>query len=629
MAKAKTFERREQQGNRAAGPAPPPAPGFFARYLRELGVCVALAAAVYFVFSQIGAHGYVNFDDWDYVGENLAVLSGITWEGVKFAFTTDMTANWHPVTWLSHMLDVQLFGEDPGAMHLSSMWLHAANAILLFALLRYLTGAFWRSAAVAALFAVHPLHVEPVAWLSDRKDLVATFFWLLTALTYGRWVKSGSSEVEGQRNWRWFALAHLTAALATMSKPTAVTLPFTLLLLDLWPLARTERLGRRVMEKAGFFAIAAGQSVATYLIQRNIGATTALADAGFGDKVANAIASYGVYLWQTVIPVNLTPMYPFPKQIQWLTVGLAILALATITMFAWARVRRQPYLAAGWLWYLVALAPMIGIVQVGIQSHADRYTYVPLIGIFWIIAWGLYDWLGEARWRSSAFQGVAGVVLLTLMWLSYAQAALWVDDPTLFGHTLKVTGPNRLAHTIVGLSQLRVKNLDDAESHLRKALELEPKFMPAYRHMAELLFARGNSEEAVKLLDRAVELEPRAAVTYYNRGIVLRALGRQEEALADFAKAVKIGVSTDQAKRSYVESGLIQRGEGKFTEALASFEQAMELDPSYYLAKKNLAFTYYMMKDYQKAHYWFQQLQGIDPTDRDVAGALASLKQNK
>lgn len=320
--------------------------GFWRRYPREIGVCAVLAAAIWLVFVQIGAHGLINFNDWDYVGENPAVLSGITWEGVKFAFTTHVTANWHPITWLSHMLDVQLFGLNPGTMHLSSMWLHAANAMLLFALLRCLTGAFWRSAAVAALFAVHPLHVEPVAWLSDRKDLLATFFWLLTALTYGHWAKRCASP----SSWRWFALAHVWAAMATMSKPTAVTLPFTLLLIDLWPLARMDSLARRLAEKAGFFLLAAGQGLATYMIRSDISSTTALVDVSFARKFANAVASYGVYLWQTIVPVNLTPMYPFPQGIQWLPVGVAALAIVGVSAVALLRTRQQPYLAAGWFW---------------------------------------------------------------------------------------------------------------------------------------------------------------------------------------------------------------------------------------------------------------------------------------
>jgi tetratricopeptide (TPR) repeat protein len=616
MAKAKTHERRREAEKPATAPVAA-TPGFFQRNYREMGVCAMLAMAVWLVFRQIGSHGFINFDDWDYVGENLAVLSGITWEGVKFAFVTDMAANWHPVTWLSHMLDVQLFGVDPGAMHLASMWLHAANAVLLFVVLRYLTGALWRSAAVAALFAIHPLHVEPVAWLSDRKDLVATFFWLLTALTYGHWAKRGAV------SWRWFALAHVWAALATMSKPTTVTLPFTLLLLDLWPLGRWENLPRRVMEKAGFFLLAVGQSVATFVIQRDAGATMALPDVSFGRVWANAIASYGVYLWQTVAPRNLTPLYPFPERIEWLPTIASAAAILGISWAVLRQLRQRPYLAAGWFWYAGVLLPMIGFVQVGLQAHADRYTYVPLIGIFWMVVWGLYERLGSAMW----LRGVAVAVGILFMWASYAQAAFWVDDRTLFGHTLAVTRRNRLAHTVVGLSNLRAKNYEEAERHLRTALELDPKFMPAYRHMAEAVFAREKPEEALKLLDQAMALAPRAAVTYYNRGIVLRALGRNTEALADLEKAVKIGLDTDRIKRAHLEAGLIQKGEGKNAEALTYFQKALEVDPFYYLAEKNLAFTYYSMKDYEQAIYWFQQLQAIDPADEDVKRALASIKK--
>ena len=623
MAKAKKEQRalRPQQpspADRATGP------GFIQRHLRELGICGLLLAAVLLIFSQVGSHSYINFDDWDYVGENPAVLSGITWEGVKFAFTTKMTANWHPITWLSHMLDVALFGENPGAMHLVSLWMHAANSMLVFLLLRYLTGALWRSAAVALLFAVHPLHVEPVAWLSDRKDLVSTLFWLLTALTYGHWVKLG------RVSWQWFALAHVWAALATMSKPTTVTLPFTLLLLDLWPLGGLlEEPAKRVVEKAGFFLLAAVQSVVTFIIQRDLGATQALPDADFTRKFANAITSYGVYLWQTLAPHNLTPMYPFPERIEPLPLAAAALALISISVFAVSRIGRQPYLAAGWFWYLGVLAPMIGVVQVGIQAHADRYTYVALIGIFWMVVWGLHDWLGEAGWQSSAWRGAAAIACAVLMWQSYAQAALWVDDRTLFGHTLAVTKRNRLANSIVGLSFLRAKNFDESEKHLRAALEIDPKFMPAYRHMAELLYAKDQPEEALKLLDKAVALEPRGTVTYYNRGIVLKALGRKAEALADLEKAIKLGLEPDQAKRANLEAGLIKSGEGKYPEALAFFKEAMEIDPFYYLARKNFAFTHYFMKNLEEARYWFQQLAAIDPTDQDVVKALRSIQKNK
>jgi protein O-mannosyl-transferase len=621
MAKAKTHERQQRQSEPTAEPVKPAGPGFFQRRLREIAIAAVLAAAVWLIYAQTGGHAYVNFDDWDYVGENLAVLSGLTWEGVKFAFTTKMTANWHPITWLSLMLDVELVGsENPGAMHLMSMWLHAANSILLFILFRYLTGAIWRSAALAFLFAVHPLHVESVAWLSDRKDLLATFFWLLTALTYAYWAKRPAAGP----TWPWFALAHVWAALALMSKPTAVTLPFTLLLLDLWPLGRMDNPVRRVVEKAGFFLLAAVQSVVTYSIQRELGATEALT-VDLGRRLANVLTSYGVYLWQTLIPAKLTPMYPFPERI---ALAAAALSIALISALAFRRIRQQPYLAAGWLWYLGVLLPMIGLVQVGIQSHADRYTYVSLIGIFWIAVWGLHEWIGEARWRSGPLQAALVLAGLTLMWQSYSQAALWKDDRTLFGHTLAVTGRNRLANTIVGLSHLREKNLAGAERHLRVALEMEPKFMPAYRHLAEVLYAREKPEEAVKLLDKAVALEPRGTVTYYNRGIVLKSLGRKEEALADFEKALKMGLEPDQAKRANIEAGLIKTSERKYPEALAFFEKALEIDPAYYLAQKNLAFTYYYMKNAEQALYWFKQLAGADPTDQDVINAMATIKKN-
>jgi len=595
---------------------------FISRNLNALSVCAALLAATWFIYGQITSHGLINFDDYDYVGENHAVLNGLTWDGIVFAFTTKLTANWHPVTWLSHMLDVELFGPfSNGAMHGVSAWIHACNGILLFVLLRYFTGALWRSAAVAGLFVVHPLHVEPVAWLSDRKDLLATFFWFATALTWGFWAKE-------RRSWGWFALAHLWAALAMMSKPTTVTLPFTLLLLDLWPLGRMaspRHAGRLVLEKGLLFAMAAAQSVITFLVQREVGAMTALRDVPLTHKAANAVSSYGVYLWQTFWPDRLCPMYPFPQSPDWIRVSAAALLLAAGTVLALARIRRQPYIAAGWFWYLGVLIPMVGLVQVGIQAHADRYTYVALTGIFWMLAWGLHDLLGTDRWRSPAMRTAVIVVFLALTWKSYAQAALWQSDQTLFGHTLSVTQRNRLAHTIVGLAYFRSEQLDQAESHLRTALDLDPAFMQTYRDLAELMYAKKRPEDALPLLNKAAELVPEGPITYYSRGIVLRALNRPSEAAADFERALKIGLDLDRAKRSHLELGLIQSKLEKHAEAIPHFERALGLDPFYYLALKNLAYARFYTRDFKDALARFQNLARSNPSDPDVRNMLKVL----
>ncbi len=595
----------------------------FSGRAREFSICAGLAVAVWMVFGQVAGHGYINFDDFDYVGENYAVLDGLSWEAVKFAFTSRITANWHPITWLSYMADAHMFGENPGAMHGVNAIIHACNAVLLFVVLRYLTSAVWRSAAVAALFAIHPLHVEPVAWLSDRKDLLATFFWLLTALTWAWWAR-------GSRSWRWFAVAHLWAVLALMSKPTAVTLPFTLLILDFWPLGRIASLadlGRRAWEKSLVFALAAAQSVITFFVQRDLGATAALHDVSFARKIANVVTAYGTYLWQTVWPSDLCPMYPFPESIAIVPLVGAGVAVIAISAFALARLQRQPYLAAGWFWYLGVLVPMIGLVQVGGQAHADRYTYVALIGVFWMVAWGLRDLLGEARWQSTAIRSVAVVVVAALAWKSYAQTAYWQNDFTLFNHTLDVTTRNRLANTVVGLAHLRSKSLDQAESHIRTAMDIDPRFMPSYRHLAEVLFAKGKPEEAVKLLDKAIQLVPEGQISYYNRGIVLKALERNPEAVADFEKALAMGLEDDEAKRAHLELGLIRAKEGKPEEALKHFQRAVDIDPFYYLGQKNLAFAHYQMKNYKEARTRFMRLAQVNPGDQDVRNALRSMQR--
>lgn len=599
---------------KAKSTAPSPPASFFSANTKELGICALLGIAVWLVFAQITGHGMVNFDDYDYFGENPMVLSGLTWEGVKFAFTTRLTANWHPVTWLSLMFDVSLFGPDSGRIHGVSGWIHAVNSMLLFALLRYLTGAIWRSAAVAALFAVHPLHVEPVAWLSDRKDLLATFFWLLTLLSWGHWAKVA--------NRKWFYAAHLFAALAMMSKPTAVAIPVTIFLIELWPL----RQSTRIVEKAGMLALSFALAVITFLVQRDVGATQAL-NVSFAAKLANAITAYGTYLFDMVLPVKLAPMYPFPEKIAVAPLVASIVALGAISWLAWQRRESSPYLAAGWLWYLIVLVPMIGIVQVGIQSHADRYTYVSLIGVFWMAAWGLHEWLGEAQWQALPVRASAVAVIALLGYQAYGQAAYWKDDFTLFNHTLDVTERNRLAHSVIGLAHLRARQLDQAESHLRVAVEIDPKFMPSYRNLAEVLHGKGEHEKALVLLNKAVELVPEGQVSYYNRGIVLKALNKNAEALADFNKAISMGLEPEREKRAYFERGMLKTRASDFDGARQDFEKAIEIDPNYYLALKNLAYAHYNLQHLVEAKTRFINLAQRNPEDQDVRNMLRALAQ--
>jgi Tfp pilus assembly protein PilF len=587
---------------------------FFSTHYKELAICVALGFAVWVIFAQTTDHGIINFDDYDYFGENPVVLSGLTWEGVKFAFTTRLAANWHPLTWISLMADVSLFGPDVGRVHGMSAWMHAGNAMLLFALLRYLTGAIWRSAAVAALFAVHPLHVEPVAWLSDRKDLVATFFWFLTLLAWGHWVKKSAG-----RNW-WYA-AHVFAAMALLSKPTAVMIPVTILLIEYWPLGKFTRFG----DKSAMFALSGAMSVITFLVQRDVGATLALHDVSFAAKLANTFTSYGTYLFETVVPVKLAPMYPFPEKIAAVPLALSLTAIGAISWLAWRTRVSSRYLAAGWLWYLTVLLPMAGIVQVGIQSHADRYTYVSLIGIFWMVAWGLNEWFGEAQWKALPVRASALAAIAFLIHQAHGQAAHWRDDLTLFNHALDVTSRNRLAHSVIGLAHLRARQLDLAESHLRVALEIDPKFMPSYRNLAEVLHGKGQHEEALRLLNKAVELVPEGQVSYYDRGIVLKALNKNQEALADFDKAISMGLQPDQEKRAYFERGILKNKSGDHDGARTDFERAIEIDPNYYLALKNLAYTHYNLQHFVEAKTRFLNLAHRNPEDPDVKNMIRAL----
>jgi len=597
----------------------PPAPGFFSRHRAEILLCAALAAAVWAVFGQTTAFGLVNFDDYDYLGENPFVRQGLTAEGLRFAFTSPMTGNWHPLTWLSLMADVTLFGLDAGAAHRTAVVLHAAAAMVLFLLLRQFTGALWRSAAVAGLFAIHPLHVESVAWISERKDVLSALFWFVTIWLYGTWARGGRSRL-------WFGAAHVTAALAMMSKPSSVTLPFTLLLFDVWPLRRFSReaLPGLIREKALLFVMIAALGFITFRTQSALGATRSLTGVTAAHKLANAAASYAIYLRQTIWPAGLAPLYPYPETIPVIPAAAGAAVLIGGTALALRHARRRPYLPAGWFWYVGTLVPMIGIVQVGIQAHADRYTYVPLIGIFWIVAWGLHD-LAVSRVPAPWIRGAAAAVFLALAWTAWAQAACWRDDLALFGRALEVTKRNRMAHTVVGLAHLRERRLDQAETHLRTALELDPKFTPSYRNLAEALFAQGRAAEALPLIEKAIELTPESPLNHYTRGIVLRALERNGEAAADLSKAIQQGLVPDQEKRAQLELGLIRVKEEQHEAALRHFAAALSIDPDYYLARKNLAFTLLRLDRRGAARTEFLRLAQMNPADPDVRRTLAAL----
>lgn len=609
--KAPSKQQPEQRAVRSPGWS-----GLAAR-TRELLACAALAALVWMAFGQIIDHPPVNFDDHDYFTRNPIVLGGLNWEGVRFAFTTPMTANWHPATWLSYMTDVALFGPSVAAVRRTSVVLHAANAVLVFLLLRWLTGAFWRSAIVAALFAIHPLHVESVAWLSQRKEVLSGFFWLLTLLAWAQWAK--------QQTISRYAAAAAAAALAMMSKPSAVTIPFALLLLDYWPLARLKAvrdLGRLALEKIPFFAMSVAISVVTYLFQEDLGAMERTSTAPLALKLTNAVASYGAYLRQTIWPANLAVLYPFPESPPAAPAAVSAVVLIAITALAVRLGGTHRFLPAGWFWFLGVLVPMIGIVQVGIQSHADRYTYMPLLGLFWLIVWGLHDLAGTRR-TSGAMQAAAAVVIALLLWRCWVQSRFWRDDLTLFTRTLEVTGDrNRLAHSVIGNAHLSARRLPDAERHLRRAVELDKTFAPSYRELSEALLGQGRAAEALAEIDKAIELAPDSQLNYYSRGIVLRALKRDDEAVAAFEKAIGMGLLDAEENRALREMGLARMRQERHVDAIPLFRRALLIEPGDFLSRKNLAFAHLKLSQYAEARAQFERLAQMNPADPDVRTGL-------
>ena len=431
---------------------------------------ILLCAAVYW---PVGRAEFLSVDDHEYVSGNQTVQAGLTANGVRWAFDGAHVANYHPLTWLSHMLDHQLFGPDPGPQHLVNLLFHAINSVLVFVVFQRMTGQTWASAFLGALFAVHPQHVESVAWVAERKDVLGAFFWILTTLAYVRWLdRPGSGR---------FALVVLLYALGLCAKPMLVTLPFTLLLLDFWPFRRIHApwndlrgVARLAREKLPLFALAAVSCAVTYAVQRSAGAMDAGDTISFGLRAQNAVVACATYLWRFVAPFDLAVFYPLPATALPLsTVLLAALVVGGLTAFALWSARYRPWLTVGWLWFLGTLVPVLGLVQVGSQATADRYTYLPMIGLSIAVAFGVSDFVRELRqprvWVATAAT-IGAALVLGWTALTWRQVAYWRDDAALFGRALEVVPGNYLAHGVLGVGHLRAGRLAEAEAELREAV---------------------------------------------------------------------------------------------------------------------------------------------------------------
>ncbi|HEV8497767.1 MAG TPA: tetratricopeptide repeat protein [Gemmatimonadaceae bacterium] len=593
---------------------------------REWLVCAGLALGIAAIYAPVATHGFVNWDDPEYVTNNPMVRRGITLVGLWWASTTTHAANWHPVTWLSHMVDVQIFGLQAGWHHIVSVLLHITSSVLLFGWLRRTTGAFGRSAVVAALFAVHPTHVESVAWVAERKDTLSTVFLMVSLWTYTEYVRRPS-------RWRYLAV-FVSVALGLMAKPMLVTLPFVLLLVDVWPLRRfsfSQQEGgkwlppwRLVTEKLPLLALSVASAVATFVAQSRGGAVARLDAYPFGLRAVNALISYVAYIGQAFWPARLAVVYP-PRAVPavW-TVAAAFATLVLITALVIRSATRRPYALVGWLWYLGTLVPVIGLVQVGSQPMADRYTYVPLIGLFIIVVWGAHDlFAGRVAWRSVPAVGAA-IAISACAVLARAQVGYWRDDLTLWTHALAVTGPNSRAHNNLANALSDRHDVADAIAHYREAVKIKPDFGEAHSNLANSLAGQGMVDEAEREYEAALRYRPTDPFAHNGLGSLLDEQGKLAEAISHYEAALRTAPDMADVHNNLAVALTKQ---GRLDDAISEFLQAIRANPSGASFHYNLGVTLIQRGDSAQARKHLEAALELNPgfdAARQALGALAS-----
>ncbi len=654
-------------------------------------LCLLLALVTFSVYVPALRNDFVNYDDADYVTANSHVQSGLKWENIQWAFTTGHASNWHPLTWLSHMLDCQLFGQQAAMHHLVSVLFHIANTILVFLLFKVMTRAVWRSAIVAALFALHPLHVESVAWTSERKDVLSALFGLLTVLAYKKYVSSvecrgeGKSEIRSSKSETnpkpevrktgfsngpnstlhsphsslFYFLALVLFALGLMSKPMLVTLPFVLLLVDYWPLHRFQlatfnqqraTVLRLVLEKIPFFALCVASSVITFIVQRKGGAVST--SISFGARVANAIVSYVHYVLDMFWPNHLSVLYPHPGSWPALQIVACTLFLIAVTVAVLFSVRKHPYLPVGWFWFLGMLVPAIGFIQVGIQCRADRYTYLPLIGLFVMIAWGVADLFAhfsdketdesspqvssraEAKVRtndtlaSPRLSEPSLVFASGLCLFSFAACAVvtsrqisyWRNSETLFRRAVQVTQKNYLAYNNLGFYLSNRGEAAEAMENYRKSLAINPNYEDAHNNLGYAYAGQKKFPEAIAEYEAALRISPNHPEVHNNLGNALGDLGRVDEAIAHYR--ITLQKKPDHAD-AHNNLGVALAMNGQFDEAIEHFHAAMRYKPTDASAHSNLGNTYGMQGKFDLAIPEYTEAIRLNPKDSQAHNNLA------
>lgn len=558
-------------------PGPPPRESPPSRSTRRWTLAL-LAATILLAFSGVLHNGWVLLDDPEYVYGNVHVTGGLTLDGLRWFLHEPHSENWHPLTSVSHMLDVQLFGLAPAGHHAVSLLLHTLNALLLASVLYGLTRSWWRSLIVAGLFALHPLRVESVAWISERKDVLSLCFFLLTIAAYRRW-----TERPGPAR---YALVMAGFALGLLSKPMVVTLPCVLILLDLWPLRRLVGSGRErvsgaparsiggvISEKWPLFVLAAVSASVTYVVQSRAGAVQSMMSVTFAQRLSNALITYWRYIGSTLWPHGLAVFYPYTRGPMFLPALVAAVAMLVVTLWVVRQRARRPYLLLGWLWYIGTLVPVIGLIQVGGQAHADRYTYIPAIGLMIALVWSVSDLVAASRPARVVTGAAAALLMAGLSVASARQVAQWKDSRTLFTHAMAVTRDNPIAEQGLGNALLQSGDAEAAVGHLKEALRLAPDLPDLQGNLGSALGTLGRYGEAAACFRAALRVRETAA-NHHNLGSALTGLGRLDEAISEYEAAIRLdpGYREPLAQLAMVYARL-----GRFGDAVRTGERALAL----------------------------------------------------
>lgn len=577
---------------------------------------LALTIITTVAYEGVRNNDFVAYDDNAYVTTNANVQKGLTKETIRWAFV-DREGNWHPLTWLSHMLDIELYGLDASGHHVTNLLLHITNVLLLFYIVMRMSGALWRSAFIAGVFALHPTHVESVAWIAERKDLLSAFFFMLTLLSYVFYTE--------KRSVGRYALVAVCFILGLLSKPMLVTVPFILLLLDYWPLGRLGMFC--VYEKLPLLVLSVASSAITVVAQKSAGATTMMFELTLLSRISNSFASYASYIGKTLCPVNLAVLYPHPgNTLSGSTAVGAFIVLLLISLVVLI-FRRCRYLTVGWFWFLGMLVPVIGIVQVGYQAMADRYSYLPSIGLYIMLGFGASAALGGWRFKKVLFVTVSAVLAISMCFLTRAQVGYWKDTVTLFSHAVNVTEHNIIMHNGLGRHYMLTRQFDKAMDHLARAMRIDPEFAPPYRLLGDIYLAQNRVDEAIKTFNKAKELNYHPTCEVYAQlGICYFKKGKYDAAIENYKKSLELEPNYLDAKGNL---GIALYVTGKRDEAVGLWREVLDQWPGHIDSNFNLGLAMLNQKDYVAAERYFEKTIEYDPDHAEAKRNLSDLHTKK